>query len=105
MKSELTLHLDEDLKERAKQLAERRGTTVSTIVEEHLRVLLREETDPSEAEEGDSDAQDSESLNTVPSDLPPRTRRMLDEIGPATESLDLEEDTRAWMETAHEKLK
>lgn len=108
MKSELTLYLDEDLKERAKQLAERRGTTVSTIVEEHLRVLLHAETGRSEAEEEDStdsDAQNSESLNTVPSDLPPRTRRMLDEIGPATESLDLDEDTRAWVETAHGKHK
>jgi predicted transcriptional regulator len=33
MKSKLTLRLDEDLKERAKQLADRRGTSVSKIVE------------------------------------------------------------------------
>jgi len=108
MKSKLTLRLDEDLKERAEQLADRRGTTVSKIMEEHLRVLLHEETGRSEGKEADSmdsDARASESLNTVPSDLPPRTQRMHDEIGPATESLDLDEDTRAWVEAAHEKHK
>jgi len=107
MKSELTLHLDEDLKERAERLAEQRGTTVSKIVEQHFRALLHEETDRSEESHtasADSEAQ-TDPLNTVPSDLPPRTRRMLDEIGPATASLDLDADIRAWVEAAHQKHK
>lgn len=105
MKSELTLHLDEDLKERAEQLAKQRGTTVSKIVEQYFRALLHEETDRSKESHtapADSEAQ-TDPLNTVPSDLPARTQRMLDEIGPASESLDLDEDTRAWIDAAHEK--
>lgn len=107
MKSELTLHLDEDLKERAERLAEQRGTTVSKIVEQHFRALLHEETDRSEESHtasADSEAQ-TDPLNTVPSDLPARTQRMIDEIGPTSESLDLDEDTQAWIDAAHEKHK
>ena len=107
MKSELTLHLDENLKERAERLAEQRGTTVSTIVAEHFRALLREKEDTPEGKEtesADAEAQ-TDPLNTVPPNLPPRTRRMLDETGPATESLDLDADTRAWVAAAHEKHK
>lgn len=107
MKSELTIRLDEDLKERAERLAEQRGTTVSTIVEEHFRAWLRDEdATPEETEAASADAEaQTDSLNTVPSDLPPRTRRMLDAIGPATESLDLDADIRAWVEAAHAKHK
>lgn len=43
--------------------------------------------------------------NTVPADLPPRTRKMLEALGPATEPLDLDVDTRAWIDAAHEKHK
>lgn len=107
MKSKLTLRLDEDLKERAERLAKQRGTTLSNIMEQHLRALLREEMGAPEGkdvESADSDAQ-TDPLNSVPSELPPRTERMIAEIGPATESLDLDEDTQAWVEAAHEKHK
>lgn len=120
MKSKLTLRLDEGLKERAKRLAERRGTSVSKIVEDYFRVLLRQHSGDLDAEESgaEADAAISEGaqgeraeqeafgakdFNTVPDELPPRTRRMLREVGPATESLDLDEDTRAWIDAAHEK--
>ena len=41
MKSKLTLRLDEGLKERAKRLAEERRTSVSKIIEDYFRLLLR----------------------------------------------------------------
>lgn len=89
MKSKLTLRLDERVKERAKRLAEKRGTSVSKIVEDYFRLLLREETETPPASGSESDK------NTVPDDLPPRTRRMVEALGPATTSLDLDEDTQA----------
>lgn len=100
MKSKLTLRLDDRLKERAKQLAKQRGTSVSKIVEDYFRLLLRE---PSK----ESDAEDPEEANgnTVPDDLPPRTRETLENLGPATDSLDLDADTQAWVDAAHEKHK
>ena len=45
MKSKLTLRLDERVKEQAKRLAEERGTSVSKIVEDYFRLLLREHAD------------------------------------------------------------
>lgn len=99
MKSKLTLRLDDRLKERAKQLAEERGTSVSKIVEDYFRLLLREPN-------GEDSKMDSASdKNTVPDDLPPRTRQMVDALGPATTDLDLDEDTEAWVNAMHEKHK
>jgi hypothetical protein len=43
--------------------------------------------------------------NTVPDDLPPRTRQMVDALGSATTDLDLDEDTAAWVDAMHEKHK
>jgi hypothetical protein len=99
MKSKLTLRLNDRLKERAKQLAEERGTSVSKIVEDYFRLLLRE---PNGADSGTESAPDK---NTVPDDLPPRTRQMVDALGPATTDLDLDEDTEAWVDAMHEKHK
>jgi len=96
-KSKLTLRLDDRLKERAKQLATKRGTSVSQIVEDYFRLLLREPN-------GDDDETGAASdKNTVPDDLPPRTRQMVDALGPATTDLDLDEDTEAWVDAMHEK--
>ena len=50
MKSKLTLRLDEDLKERAKQLADKRGTSVSKIVEHYFKLLLREDSSDASGE-------------------------------------------------------
>ena len=98
-KSKLTLRLDDRLKERAKQLAKERGTSVSKIVEDYFRLLLRE---PNGNDSGTELASDK---NTVPGDLPPRTRKMVDALGPATTDLDLDEDTEAWVDAMHEKHK
>jgi hypothetical protein len=102
MKSKLTLRLDANLKERAKRLAEERGTSVSKIVEDYFRLLLHDPTEEAENGERDSAAND---YNAVPDDLPPRTRQMVEALGPATESLDLDDDTRAWIDAAHAKHK
>lgn len=99
MKSKLTLRLDDDVKERAKRLAEERGTSVSKIVEDYFRLLLHEDMESSEAEE------QTVNHSTVPDDLPPRTRQMVEALGPATEALDLDDDTQAWIDAAHEKHK
>lgn len=99
MKSKLTLRLDDRLKERAKRLAEKRGTSVSKIVEDYFRLLLRESNGDDPGPESSSDK------NTIPDDLPPRTRQMVDALGPATTELDLDEDTEAWVEAMHEKHK
>ena len=99
MKSKLTLRLDERVKERAKRLAEQRGTSVSKIVEDYFRLLLREHAD--QYDEGSG----KDTAGHAPDDLPPRTRQMLEELGPATETLDLDADTQAWVDAAHEKHK
>ena len=101
MKSKLTLRLDDRLKERAKRLAEERGTSVSKIVEDYFRLLLREPNGDDSGMESMSDE------NTVPDDLPPRTRQMVDALGPATTDLDLDldDDTEDWVDAMHEKHK
>ena len=38
MKSKLTLRMDEDVKERAKEVARRRGTSLSALVEDYFRI-------------------------------------------------------------------
>jgi hypothetical protein len=99
MKSKLTLRLDERVKEQAKRLAAERGTSVSKIVEDYFRLLLRE---PNGDDSGPESASDK---NTVPDDLPPRTRKMVDALGPATPDLDLDADTESWVDAMHEKHK
>lgn len=100
------MRLDEDLKERAKQLAEERGSSVSQIVEDYFRLLLRPSSKDRDSGTSQTEAASpSDDFDTVPDDLPPRTRRMLRETGPATASLDLGEDTRSWVDAAHEKHK
>jgi hypothetical protein len=98
-KSKLVLHLDDRLKERVATLAQERGTSVSQIVEEYLRGLVRE--GPASADRDDTD----EKGNTIPEDPPPRTQQMLDAIGPAQASLSLDSDTEAWIDAANEKHK
>ena len=39
MKSKLTLRMDEDVKERAKEIAQERGTSLSALVEGSFRLL------------------------------------------------------------------
>ena len=99
MKSKLTLRLDERVKEQAKRLAEERDTSVSKIVEDYFRLLLREHADQYDEGSGENTA------GHAPDNLPPRTRQMLEELGPATDTLDLDADTQTWIDAAHEKHK
>jgi len=41
--------------------------------------------------------------NTIPVDLPLRTRQMLDALGAAPTNLDLDDDMEAWVDAMHEK--
>jgi hypothetical protein len=43
--------------------------------------------------------------NTVPDDLPPRTRQMMEALGPATTDLHLDDDTQAWIDAMDKKHK
>lgn len=97
MKSKLTLRLDDQLKERAKRLAEKRGTSVSQIVEDYLRLLLRD------SEENASEPDPDKKI--VSDELPPRTRKMVEALGSAMATLDLDSDTEAWVDAMHEKHK
>ncbi len=72
---------------------------MSKIVEDYFRLLLRE---PNRANSGTEPASNK---NTVPGDLPPRTRQMVNALGPATTDLDLDEDTEAWVDAMHDKHK
>ena len=99
MKSKLTLRLDHDLKERAKRLARERGTSVSKIVENYFRLLLEEGAELEEPPDAGATPEDE----ADPDALPPRTRRMLRELRPAGEALDLSADTRTWIDAARRK--
>jgi len=122
MKSKLTLRLDEDLKERAKRLAEKRGTSVSKIVEQYFKLLLQEDSPVQEgSEEGSSkisgdgsptggsspggDSSDEDSSGRAPSERPlsPRIRRLKEKLGKPAPEVTLDEDTRRWVEAAAEK--
>lgn len=41
--------------------------------------------------------------NTVPDDLPPRTRQMLDALAPPKTDLNLDDDTQARVDAMHKK--
>ena len=122
MKSKLTLRLDEDLKERAKRLAEKRGTSVSKIVEQYFKLLLQEDSPVQEgSEEGSSkisgdgsptggsspggDSSDEDSSGRAPSERPlsPRIRRLKEKLGKPAPEVTPDEDTRRWVEAAAEK--
>lgn len=100
MQSKLTLRLDADVKERAKRLAEERGTSVSTLVEQYFRLLLREPTD----DEGE-DRDDAPSPATTDSgaSLSPRIQELKQQLGRPAPDVSIDEDTRRWIEAAAEK--
>lgn len=100
MQSKLTLRLDADVKERAKRLAEERGTSVSTLVEQYFRLLLQEPTDD-EAEDRD------DATSPAPTDsgasLSPRIQELKQQLGRPAPDVSIDEDTRRWIEAAAEK--
>lgn len=96
MNSKLTLRMDEDVKEQAKEIARRRGTSLSALVEDYFRLLSGE--DPSD-EEGES-----------PPAFTPRLREVHEQIGsPPPEAPfdeprgDLTEDEQQFVKAASEK--
>jgi hypothetical protein len=107
MKSKLTLRLDEGVKERAKRLAEERGTSVSKIVEDYFRLLLRDSSGgPSSA--GSSDEEEGGSTEKRPTEesaqpLSPRVRKLKEKLGKPAPDIDMDEDTRRWVEAAAQK--
>jgi hypothetical protein len=122
MKSKLTLRLDKDLKERAKRLAEKRGTSVSKIVEHYFKLLLQEDSPVQEgSEEGSSkisgdgsptggsspggESSDEDPSGRAPSERPlsPRIRRLKEKLGKPAPEVEIGEDTRRWVEAAAEK--
>ena len=104
MKSKLTLRLDDDLKERAKQLASERGISVSRLVEDYFRLLLHEPTG-----DGSRSSEDTGSPNTPgkSSDseeaLSPRIRALKENLGDPAPSVKMDEDTKRWINAAAEK--
>jgi hypothetical protein len=117
MKSKLTLRLDEGLKERAKRLAEERGTSVSKTVEDYFRLLLRDSSDgPVGGSEGDvfyedvsgEDIGEGGSTEKRPVEerahsLSPRVRKLKRKPGKPAPDVDIDEDTRCWVEIAAKK--
>ena len=107
MKSKLTLRLDEDLKERAKRFAERRGTSVSKIVEHYFRILLREDSSDASFERASSSEDrsngDQSSAAAGESGLSPRIRKLKEKLGKPAPEIDMDEDTRRWIDAAAEK--
>jgi hypothetical protein len=122
MKSKLTLRLDEDLKERAKRLANRRGTSVSKIVEHYFKLLLKEDSPVQEGSEGgsskissdgsptggsspDGDSSDEDPSGRAPSERPlsPRVRKLKEKLGKPAPEVEMDGDTRRWVEAAAEK--
>ena len=122
MKSKLTLRLDEDLKERAKRLANRRGTSVSKIVEHYFKLLLQEDSPVQEGSEGgsskissdgsptggsspDGDSSDEDPSGRAPSERPlsPRIRKLKEKLGKPAPEVEMDGDTRRWVEAAAEK--
>jgi hypothetical protein len=97
MQSKLTLRLDEDLKERVKQLANERGTSVSALVEQYFRILLREPV------EGVPEMSGEGALANEEASLSPRIRELKENLGRPAPEVSMDDDTRRWVEVAAEK--
>ncbi|WP_103019782.1 DUF6364 family protein [Salinibacter altiplanensis] len=107
MKSKLTLRLDEDLKERTKRLADRRGTSVSKIVEHYFKLLLREDTSDTSGEDASSNGgpTNGDQLGAAAEEttLSPRIQKLKEKLGKPAPEIDMDGDTRRWVEAAAEK--
>ena len=122
MKSKLTLRLDENLKERAKRLADRRGTSVSKIVEHYFKLLLQEDALDASGEgvsssedrsNGDQPGADQSGADQSGADqsgaaaeeigLSPRIQKLKEKLGKPAPEVNLDEDTQRWVEAAAEK--
>jgi hypothetical protein len=105
MESKLTLRLDEDLKERTKRLADERGISVSRLVEDYFRLLLREPAggDGRSSEgPGMPEAPDKQSGSEEEA-LSPRIRALKEDLGKPAPAVEMDEDTERWIDAAAEK--
>ena len=108
MKSKLTLRLDDDLKERAKRLAEERGVSVSRLVEDYFRLLLRNQAggDGNSSQDPDSQGpgQAATGGGSAPEEtLSPRIRDLRERLGTPAPEVEMDEDTERWIDAAAEK--
>jgi hypothetical protein len=104
MKSKLTLRLDDDLKERAKRLAEKRGISVSRLVEDYFRLLLRKTTGgDGPSSEGHGLPEDPAKQSGSRDGLSPRIRALKDSLGKPAPAVEMDEDTERWIDAAAEK--
>jgi len=122
MKSKLTLRLDEDLKERAKRLAKKRGTSVSKIVEQYFKLLLQEDDPVQEGSKEESskissdgsptggsspggESSDEDHSGRAPSGRPlsPRIRKLEEKLGKPAPEVEMDRDTQNWVQAAAEK--
>jgi hypothetical protein len=109
MKSKLTLRLDDDLKERAKRLAEERGISVSRLVEDYFRLLLHKRAGGdgrSSEDPGGPEASGEQSFSEQSSSekaLSPRILDLKEHLGKPAPAVTMDEDTKRWAEAAAEK--
>lgn len=104
MKSKLTLRLDDDLKERAKRLAEERGSSVSRLVEDCFRLLLwdRAGGDGSSSRGPDRTAAAGD-RSAREEALSSRIRDLRERLGKPAPEVEMDEDTERWIGAAAEK--
>ena len=98
MKEKLTLRINRDVKARAKNLAARRGVSVSQMVEDYFSLLTISEIDAP----GDPASSVSEPASTA-TGLSPRIRRLRDQLGQPAPEITVDEDTRQWIASAAKK--
>jgi len=104
MKSKLTLRLDDDLKERAKRLASERGTSVSRLVEDYFRLLLRESTGGDRRSSEDPGLPEaSAEPPTSEEALSPRVQDLKERLGKPAPAVTMDDDTKRWIEAAAQK--
>lgn len=99
MKTKLTLRIDEDVKQAAKQLARERGDSLSGLVERYFQLLIEQPASPNLNEVPPPEESDSEES------LGPVTRRIKGAMGDSPESHGSSKsaDRRAAAEAAHRK--
>jgi hypothetical protein len=104
MKSKLTLRLDDDLKERAKRLAEERGVSVSRLVEDYFRLLLRDRAGGDGSSSQGPDRTAATGGGSTPEEpLSPRIRNLRERLGNPAPAVEMDEDTERWIDAAAEK--
>jgi hypothetical protein len=104
MKSKLTLRLDDDLKERAKRLADERGISVSRLVEDYFRLLLRKQAGKDGGSSEDPGTPDASGEQPKSKEaLSPRIRDLTERLGKPAPAVEMDEDTERWIDAAAEK--